>query len=496
MGRQACVDLAAFPLQLQLLQKPEWRCHPSAVVDEDKPQGKLLWINRLARQQRILPGMRYASALALCRDLRAAEMPAATIQQAIDGLIDEVLTAYSPRVEAAAEEPGVFWLDLSGLERLFPDLNRWAEDLQDRLQRKEFVGRVVVGWDRFATYALAKGVAERIWISPSRKQERRLAARVRLADLGVEPQVRDALKDLGIRTLGEFAALPREGIERRFGESARALHQQVCGEREPPLQPQEVEVEIREQIFLEESVRDLTRLLNWIEALLSSLLAAMTLRSELTQEIDVELRLERGEPRCESMRTAEPTNDLRQWLELLSLRFDGLRLQEGAEEIILSVRGKHMRSGQMDLFTTETRRDLAAANRALARVRAELGESSVQKAELRAGHLPEGQFEWRSFEGLAEAKPPRLAESRLVRRFLAKPMPLPPRPRREPDGWLLRGLADSPVDRVKGPFVVAGGWWRRAVHREYHFAETRKGDILWIFFDRLSRRWFLHGKVE
>jgi len=45
--------------------------------------------------------------------------------------------------------------------------------------------------------------------------------------------------------------------------------------------------------------------------------------------------------------------------------------------------------------------------------------------------------------------------------------------------------------------VVSGGWWNgNGVHREYHFAETGRGDLLWVFYDRPRRRWFLQGRVE
>jgi protein ImuB len=61
---------------------------------------------------------------------------------------------------------------------------------------------------------------------------------------------------------------------------------------------------------------------------------------------------------------------------------------------------------------------------------------------------------------------------------------------------MLHGLEQGPVVRVWGPYVVAGGWWVRALHREYHFAETRKGELLWVFYDRVRRGWFVHGRVE
>jgi protein ImuB len=46
------------------------------------------------------------------------------------------------------------------------------------------------------------------------------------------------------------------------------------------------------------------------------------------------------------------------------------------------------------------------------------------------------------------------------------------------------------------PRIVVGDWWSRPVHRAYHFAETKDGETLWVFYDRAQRRWFLQGRVE
>jgi hypothetical protein len=34
------------------------------------------------------------------------------------------------------------------------------------------------------------------------------------------------------------------------------------------------------------------------------------------------------------------------------------------------------------------------------------------------------------------------------------------------------------------------------VHRAYHFAELRRGDCLWVYYDRNRRHWFWQGAVE
>ena len=84
----------------------------------------------------------------------------------------------------------------------------------------------------------------------------------------------------------------------------------------------------------------------------------------------------------------------------------------------------------------------------------------------------------------------------MVRRIHARAIALPPRPRHEPDGWLVRGGVTGHVRDLAGPYLVSGGWWRSTIHREYYFAQMRDGDVLWIYYDRPRRRWCWQGQVE
>jgi protein ImuB len=152
---------------------------------------------------------------------------------------------------------------------------------------------------------------------------------------------------------------------------------------------------------------------------------------------------------------------------------------------------------QLAMFASRPRRDLRAADEALARLRAELGEDAVVRAVLREGHLPEASFGWERLARVQQAAPEPRRIRPLVRRLLAKPQQLPPQARQvRDDGWLLSGLEHGAVVRIVGPYVISGGWWSHEVHREYHFAELRRGDCLWVFYDRERRRWFSHGAVE
>ena len=82
----ACVDVPVLPLQMLLWRCRDWVGLPVAVVDHDKSQGTLLWVNEVARASRVLPGMRYAVALSLEPRLRASVVSESEIRTGVAAL--------------------------------------------------------------------------------------------------------------------------------------------------------------------------------------------------------------------------------------------------------------------------------------------------------------------------------------------------------------------------------------------------------------------------
>jgi protein ImuB len=204
----------------------------------------------------------------------------------------------------------------------------------------------------------------------------------------------------------------------------------------------------------------------------------------------------------ESLRPAAPTLDSMQILDLVRLRLESLHLAAGVVEIELRAESCAATSEQLRLFTERPTRDLDAANRALARLRAEFGDEAVVSAKLTDGYLPEARFTW---EPLSRIKLPRNDLNGLnsptvkvmVRRISAKPRRLAGGPyHSHEDGWLILGHKHGTIDKLIGPYVFSGGWWNREIQREYYFAETRRGDLLWLYYDRVRRRWFWQGSIE
>ncbi len=495
----ACLDLPALPLQLAWRAEPELREQAVVVIDEDRPQGVVLWACERARAAGILPGQRYAHALSLHGELRARVVPPEQITAAIDEL-RVALHALSPQVEPSAD-PGTFWLDGDGLQRIFDTPAKWAMAIQRAIGALGLRGAVVVGFSRFATYAIARATKTGSTVLRADADERAAASAVPLARLDVDAKLRDALARLGVTTLGQLVRLPGGGILERFGKDAHRLYQLAAGERWDPLVPLPPPEAPDERVVLDDDLADVEQLVFVLKGAIDRLLDRLAGKGRALVALHVELTLRRAvghtAPRHDCIKPAAPTLDGRALVRLLHLRLTGMPPVAPVNAARVWADAAAASREQLAMFAAKPRRDLRAANEALARVRAELGDDAVVRAVLRDGHLPEASFGWERLVHVEPARPePKLVRP-LVRRLHARPQQLPPQARQvRDDGWLLSGLEHGAVVRILGPYVVSGGWWAHEIHREYHFAELRRGDCLWVYYDRQRRRWFCHGAVQ
>jgi len=487
MERLACAEIPALPLALLLRRHPEWRRHPSAVVADDAPQSPVLWVNGPAQQGGVMPGLRYAAALAILPGLRAEVVPEADVVRAVDAVTD-ALRRFSPHVEPSRDEPGVFWLDASGLERLHASLGEWAAGIRSDLARAGYAAAIVVGFTRFGTYAAAR-TAQGVRVFADAAEESGAARSVALRHLHVRPETLDALARLGVRTVDDLLHLPAGGLLERFGPSVERLHRQASGDLWTPLVPAPAVEPVRRHLVLDVPETDAQRLVFVLKQALHPLLARLAARGHALAVLDLRLRLDGGGWSADVIRPASPTLDAARLTDLVRLHLEAVRVDAGVIEVSVEADGVPAAPEQLALAAEQTARDLEAGTRALDRLRARYGDDIVVCAALRDGHLPEARFGWEAAAQVRPPRPRRVPARPLVRRMLDRPVPLPGAPS---------------TAFTAGPFIVSGGWWAarpreggvRETYRAYYFMEGAGGELWWVYFDRVRGRWYLHGLVE
>jgi protein ImuB len=491
VDRLACVNVIDLPLQLLLQRHPDWQDDPVVVIDRDQPNGVIQWVNKYARRAQILPGMRYAQALSLKHNLKAGTITDEELDDSVETIARRLLD-YTPAVEAATGQPGIFWLGASGLDRLFRSFERWAEAVAEELLDKDgFYTTVIVGFTRFGTWAVARAKRGGLLVLTEADEERRLVRRVPLEALHVDPQFgnkfRDQLQKLGVERVGEFLKLPPDGVHRRFGKEALLLYRRARGDLKMPLTPFQPDDDPEEHLELGAPETVSTKLVFWIKRYLHPLLSELERRQDKLDRLEVVFIYERAGFGVErfDVRPAAPTTDEQQIVDLLRLRLEALDLKAGVVEVELSAHTTRAETKQIRMFVGDQKRNLDAANRALARLRAEFGDEAVVRAQLKDGHLPEASFGWEPIERLELAHPEEVEFRPLIRRIRRRPEPVS-HSRLEIDEGL----------ELVGPFVISGGWWAGGVHRDYHFAQGADGEIVWVYWDDRRKRWYRHGDLE
>jgi protein ImuB len=505
LKRIACLDLPDLPLQILLREHPDWRDAPVGVVGEDKPEAPLLLVNRHARALRLRTGMRFGAAKSLLPELRAGTVSALQVEQIAAQLVRDLQT-FSPHVERDPVNPGVFYVDPSGLSHLYGGELSWGRAVHRFLQGRHFYATMVIGYGRALSCALAR-VTRGVRVINTLDLALSAAREVPLARLYIDPKLRDSLERLGISTLGDLSALGVDQLGVRFGAEAARLSRVAHGEEILPLCA-EAHVDVpRVELEVDPPDDDVARLCFVLKRALDLLLENVRQRGQSVRAVWMRLNLLRSPPSGQRLEPSAPTRDARLLLELLRLRLGTLRLASPVVSVVLEAETTELASGQISMFVPK--RDLGAGARALARLKASYGEEVVCKAELVDAHLPEAQFRWAPLTQLSRphTEEPSLTTQPLVRRLLKTPERLAGALSRDPHTGQLAWQHAGEWWDLTGPYRVSSGWWAEErfgatteqlgdVERDYYYARAASGALWWMFYDAARTAWFLHATVD
>ena len=143
----------------------------------------------------------------------------------------EIALRHSPSVEDGG--PGIVYLDLGGLERLWGGEREIAARLHSAACERGAAVRVGVAGSRAGARFAARAGGDVTIVPPG--LDARWLGPAPLALLGLGPEMAARLGRWGIRTLGELADLPSRGLAERLGGEGPRLQRLARGEDATPL---------------------------------------------------------------------------------------------------------------------------------------------------------------------------------------------------------------------------------------------------------------------
>jgi len=453
-------------------------------------------------------------------------------------VLESVAREFSPRIEVCG--PREITLDLSGLARLFGDARTIAHELRRTAADRGLQVRVAVAGTRTAARLFVHYRAGLTVVEPGAEAD--VLSELPLSLLGElinpksqipNPQSQPltthhqpptiTLRQWGLRTLGEFAALPADEIAARLGAAGVEWQRVARGEDRRPLVAAVPEERFEQTLELEWPIEGLEPLSFVLGRLMEPLCAHLDRRDRGAAVLYVRLHLVTRAVHERSLQLPAPMRDARTLRTLALLDLESHPPDAAVDRITVAVDPTPGRVMQFSLLT----RPLPSPDHLstlAARLAALMGEGRCGSAALVDSWRP-GAFAMKPFAprdaGILPPNKPRRHEGTdpgtfdflrdsvspwpvvsavvALRRFRT---PIPARVREE-DGrpvrvWIDRsGFGGGGVANAAGPWRTSGAWWDpQSWDRDGWDVALHDGVSYRLFRERDGARWFVEGVVD
>jgi protein ImuB len=389
------------------------------------------------------------------------------------------------------EMPNALLLEIKGSVKLFGSLARLHAGID-------------AAWSRLALKAhsaTAPSTLAALWLARAGKQvliEDPALLAGHLAALPLSSTAWDAerlqiLRAMGVTSVGDLLRLPRAGVARRVTPGTIldldiALARQAAPRR--AFVPRE---RFRAHCDFEIETENAAYLQAALEPLIERCARFLRERQAGVQNLELRLRHRVRAATRVRMGLASITSERRRLTDVVAQTLSRL-------ELAAPVRGVELASGSLrpliatplDAFSHGGAGGRDTAPQLVERLRARLGEETVYGVCPIAEHRPEAA--WRRVHELPLGAALRIGHQAVPRASESDAMPRPV--------WLLEEpvqLSEPPL-LEQGPERIESGWWDgKGIARDYyvarqiHGARRARGAMLWVFQERQSKCWYVHG---
>jgi protein ImuB len=531
----------------------------TVVLYEQPPQGGVRIVvagefalepKRLLRPHAtVLPGMPLAEGLSLLmRNSERGIRNKRTIPPTTTGNPQFHLEAYDPAADLQAlrglarwchrfsplvgleegERPRSLLLDATGLTGLFGGEAAWLEQIVEAFRTRGLTVLAALADTVGAAWAVARQIhpvrnsavsnPQSLLIVPPGETHSALRS-LPVSALRLPAETLMLLARLGLRRIGQVAALPRQELPSRFGPELLRRLDQAMGRAPEVINAQRLPVEFAAECSFDTPTDHWPTLEAASRQLIERVAAALARRNEGAVELQCRFELASRQMVCVPIGLYRPSHSASYLEELLRLRLESVRLAEPVTTLgIEATAVAALKFKQQSLFGGES---LATQQRHLASLVDRLSNRLGRQAVLRAAPLRDAQPEYACVyfplagECVSKEMPLHRGSKARVRRVEPatfrwfrpgeRPLRLLSRPIRlssgaspnEPLSELCIGGQPHRVAHHWGPERIETGWWRTGlIRRDYYHIETTTGSRFWIFRELDTGQWYLQGEFS
>lgn len=221
-----------FATTLARRDNPEWTGEPLILIG---PEERVFGVSAEAAACGVVAGMTARTAQVRCPEARLLDARVAHCRQELETL-HQLLERISPQVEP--HDWGAAYIDLGNLVRDHADAVSLCREVGQGVRRE--LGEALqpaLGWDssKFTAQAAGRRTAPGHLRAVDAVRERDFLRPLPVSLLPLEKDTLQRLRFLGLRTLGQYATLPRAAVWQQFGRAGMLAHLCARGEDGRPV---------------------------------------------------------------------------------------------------------------------------------------------------------------------------------------------------------------------------------------------------------------------
>lgn len=455
--------------------------------------------NRAASSEGIHNGARIVDMRALCPNLHVVYADVAGDRIALQKLM-LWMRRWCPWTTTDGDAGLV--LDTTGSAHLWGGEPAMLRDMEEKLSHLGLTAGLAMAPTHGAAWALARYGGARVIAEAQTLMPR--TAPLPTNALRLDADTLLLLKRLGLKTVGDLAAVPRISLARRFSRAALAQNpllrlDQMTGRLPEPVNAPDDPPRFAVQARLPEPVADPTP---HLPALCDELCAGLAAAGFGARRVTVTVYRTDGEISDVTVATARASRDAPHLAKLFEGKLEAINPGFGFDLITLAASVAEDLTPQQTQLDGRVDEDAELA-RLVDRLSARLGAAAIQSPAPAESHIPERATDWQP--AIARApQTPTLQNNRPIRLFdhpeevhVVYAVPEGP-----PAQFVWRRVTHR-VARFAGPERIAPEWWRDRPStrlRDYYRIENQSGQRYWIYRDGILDdgrgavpRWFVHG---
>jgi len=414
-------------------------------------------VNPAAKALGLRAGQSLTAAQALVRDFATVEYESSDVER-----WHRLLAAWAYRFssQVSLKYPRVLMMEIESSLGLFGPWPVFEKRLRDELSALGFHHRIVVAPNPAAARMLTN-VHDGLAVT-TRESLHHALALMPIDRIGLSREVATAFSRMGLHTLQQVLALPRNTLARRFPAQVLLHLDTLLGERALALECYLPPDFFDTRIELNFDVESHQALLFPLKRLISDLAVFLAGRDSGVQRFSLHLEHVEGKDTVVPVGLLSAERDAAMLFELARGRLEQIQVPSPVRAVRLLARDlPSFVPAHRELFDERPQQALPW-EQLRERLRARLGDEAVNGLRAHADHRPECAWQ----PGL---------ESKSAGPLLTAPRP----------GWLLRQpvpLDESGVRILAGPERIESGWWDGGdVRRDYFLVETRSGQRAWAY---------------